>query len=73
MESVSSKFYLTFTTHLGTKDTYIIPRANADLLEEDIEGLMEDIIGSSCFGTKKGKPAVIVSAERVTTTVEDLN
>jgi hypothetical protein len=73
METTASKFHLTFTTHLGAKDTYIIPRANADLLQDDIEGLMQDMIGTGCFNTKKGKPAVIVSAERVTTTVEDLN
>jgi hypothetical protein len=72
MESVSSKFILTFTTNSGVKDTYVIPRANADLPQEDVAGLMDDIIATACFATKKGQPVAIVSAERVTTTVEDL-
>jgi hypothetical protein len=72
MNETSSKFHLSFLTSLGSQDTYVIPRADDELQEDAVSDLMVDVINNGYFGSKKGQPVDAVSAELVTTIIEEL-
>ncbi len=67
-----AKLILTFTTNIGVRDKYTIPRANKDLTQNELLLLMDDIVENGYIATTKGLPRMPESAELIESIREDL-
>ncbi|KUK10442.1 MAG: Uncharacterized protein XD50_1309 [Clostridia bacterium 41_269] len=73
MRKIAARLQLTFRTAGGSRRTISIEDPKTNLTDVEVQAAMDTIIAKNIFGTSDGDLVGVVSAQIVTTEVQEFN